>query len=110
MHLDILPGILRIVLAIARKYKITGIRLPLDPVLGWNGCGGMFGFFKRTMLTSFAVIQARKITAANRFYPDRFNGVAESGRLGEGRSWEASGDSISAFRKGGAIPVIETAL
>jgi len=83
MHLHLLPGILQTVLVIGRKHKIRGIRLPREEMFRWNGLGGVFGFFKRTILTSLSLLQVRRVAAADLFCPDRFSGIAESGRLTE---------------------------
>lgn len=77
MHLHLVPGLTETFLAVAKKFGIKRIRLPLS-----EGRNASFrGLLKRMPLTYLGRLHAPKIAAEGILYPDRFCGLAESGAL-----------------------------
>jgi len=85
MHLHLLPGILRIVITLAWKYRIRGLRLVREAVGDWHSFASTSGFIKPALLTLLSRLQARKIVTAGLIAPDHFSGVTHSGELTEDR-------------------------
>lgn len=83
MHLHLLPGILRIVLALRQRYRISGIRLAREGGFGWSRLDSAPGRIKRLLLTSLSRLQAWRIAPADLVCPDHFSGTGQSGRLTE---------------------------
>ena len=85
-HLHVLPGIIDIVLELAKAFDIPALRLPAEPVFFIGGAG-----FKpvrmatRGGLTMFAALARRKVRAAGLLAPDNFFGMLAGGSLGEER-------------------------
>jgi hopanoid biosynthesis associated protein HpnK len=83
MHLHLLPGIFPLVVALAKRYQIRGIRLPRE----WTGNGlpavPIPTLLKRVILSSLAAIHRRRVSSTDLVCPDRFRGITESGRLTE---------------------------
>jgi hopanoid biosynthesis associated protein HpnK len=83
MHIHLLPGILQVVLAVARRYRIRWIRLTAARPFQGSNLGALVGMWKQLVLAALSLLQARTVAGAGLLYPDRFAGLAESGRLTE---------------------------
>ncbi|MBP2635103.1 MAG: chbG [Firmicutes bacterium] len=83
-HMHVVPGILEVVLGIAKEFKIRAMRIPAEPVLfrgGFKaGVGRIIGRSGLTMLSSLARAKARKNGLV---VPDRFYGMLAGGSMDE---------------------------
>ena len=95
MHLHLLPGIFQTVVAVGKKHRIKGIRLPREKFL-WRGRGYLAGSVKQAVLDGLTLLQARYASSAGLFSPDRLCGIAESGQMTE----EALLRTIASLRSG----------
>ena len=75
-HLHVLPGIIEIVIKLAKQFGIPWIRSPLDTLIPSPGFGNRALYF-------FARRARRKIIASGLYTGDFFLGTAYSGRLTE---------------------------
>lgn len=83
MHLHMLPGIFRVVLALAKQYQIRAIRLPGEAILSHGKVSEARGLWKRAVLAWLTSVQRRHVARTDLLTPDRFCGLAVSGSLGE---------------------------
>ncbi|MBP2651148.1 MAG: YdjC family protein [Firmicutes bacterium] len=83
-HLHVLPGIIDIVLSLAREFSIKAIRIPAEPFLFTGGypfsAGRMIG---RSGLSVFALLARRKARRQGIRVPDHFFGMLAGGHLEE---------------------------
>ena len=82
MHLHLLPGIFQTVVAVGKKHRIKGIRLPREKFL-WRGRGYLAGSVKQAVLGGLTLLQARYANSAGLCSSDRLCGIAESGQMTE---------------------------
>jgi chitin disaccharide deacetylase len=83
MHLHLLPGIFPIAVALARRYRIRGIRLPRERMRHNAHPRLSTAQLKRAILTSLAVLYRPHAVKAELVCPDRFRGIMTSGHLSE---------------------------
>lgn len=83
-HMHIVPGIFKVVLNIAREFKIRAMRIPAEPLLfsgGFKaGAGRIIGRSGLSMLSSLARVKARINGLA---VPDSFYGMLAGGSMDE---------------------------
>jgi predicted glycoside hydrolase/deacetylase ChbG (UPF0249 family) len=83
MHIHLLPGIFQVVLAVARRYRIRWIRLPKAYALEASDLGAVAVSGKQLVLTALSHFHKWRVARSGILSPDRFAGLAESGRLTE---------------------------
>jgi chitin disaccharide deacetylase len=83
MHLHLIPGIFSIAVALARHYRIRGIRLPRESLRHQSLFPPSGARLKRAILTSLAVMYRPHVVKAELVSPDRFRGIMASGHLTE---------------------------
>jgi predicted glycoside hydrolase/deacetylase ChbG (UPF0249 family) len=81
MHLHLLLGIFRRVLAITKRYRIPSIRLTREGFANWNAWPGVVPVVKRAVLTPLSTVQTRQMSAAGFRCPEHFRGLAANGRM-----------------------------
>lgn len=81
-HLHVLPGVIRMVLSLAKKYGFTKMRLPAEPFLFTGGYPTSAGrYMAKCGLTSCARIVKGAIRRAGIMTPDSFFGMLAGGHL-----------------------------
>ena len=81
-HLHVLPGVIRTVLSLAKKYGFTKMRLPAEPFLFTGGYPTSAGrYVAKCGLTSCARLAKSKICRAGISTPDHFFGMLAGGHL-----------------------------
>lgn len=81
-HLHVFPGIVDIVLDIARKFEINAIRIPDEPYLFLHQ-GAMARTLARDGLTFLARIARKKARKCGMMVPDHFFGMLSGGNMSE---------------------------
>ncbi len=81
-HLHVLPGVIRTVLSLAKKYGFTKMRLPAEPFLFTGGYPTSVGrYVAKCGLTSCARMAKSAIRHAGIVTPDSFFGMLAGGHL-----------------------------
>ena len=81
-HLHVLPGVIRTVLSLAKKFGFTEMRLPAEPFLFTGGYPTSVGrYMAKCGLTSCARIVKGAIRRAGIMTPDSFFGMLAGGHL-----------------------------
>ncbi len=83
MHLHLLPGIFTIVLALAKRHRITGIRVPNERLPGWDDIPRILNGVKLVSLAVLSSSQRQRVKRAGLSCSDGFAGLAQSGGLTE---------------------------
>ena len=83
-HMHVVPGIIDIVLDIARQYSIPAMRIPAEPLLFWGGFSATAGRdIGRTGLSILAEMARQKARRAGLFVPGHFYGMLAGGSMDE---------------------------
>lgn len=77
-HLHVMPGVFPIVVEIAREFGIRAVRFPVGPSTGGMG---PVSALEKFFLESLAGNQRKRIATSGIVRPDRFYGLAQTGRL-----------------------------
>ena len=81
-HLHVLPGVVKVVLSLAKKYGFTKMRLPAEPFLFTGGYPTSAGrYMAKCGLTSCARMAKSAIRSAGIVTPDSFFGMLAGGHL-----------------------------
>ncbi len=81
-HLHVLPGVVKVVLSLAKKYGFTKMRLPAEPYLFTGGYPTSAGrYVAKCGLTSCARMAKSAIRSAGIVTPDSFFGMLAGGHL-----------------------------
>ena len=81
-HLHVLPGVVKVILALAKKYGFTKMRLPAEPFLFTGGYPTSAGrYAAKCSLTSCARMAKNAIRNAGIVTPDSFFGMLAGGHL-----------------------------
>ncbi len=81
-HLHVLPGVVKVVLSLAKKYGFTKMRLPAEPYLFTGGYPTSAGrYVAKCGLTSCARMAKSAIRRAGIVTPDSFFGMLAGGHL-----------------------------
>ena len=81
-HLHVLPGVVKVILALAKKYGFTKMRLPAEPFLFTGGYPTSAGrYAAKCGLTSCARMAKNAIRNAGIVTPDSFFGMLAGGHL-----------------------------
>lgn len=83
-HMHVVPGIFKVVLNIAKEFKIRAMRIPAEPLLFRGGCkagaGRMIGRSGLSILASLARVKAR---SHGLVVPEHFYGMLAGGSMDE---------------------------
>ena len=80
-HAHVYPGVVDVVVDLAREYGIAACRIPLEPI-GFLGREFNFGsYFKKLIVAAFSLYARPKFRAAGISSPEGFYGMMYGGRL-----------------------------
>lgn len=83
-HLHVVPGIVEIVLDLAKKFDIRAVRIPAEPLLFFGGYRPSAGrWVGRTGLSILAGLARTKAKAADIAAPEQFYGMLAGGSMDE---------------------------
>ncbi|BBB93299.1 MAG TPA: ChbG/HpnK family deacetylase [Methylomusa anaerophila] len=83
-HMHVVPGIIEVVIDIAKEFNIPAIRIPAEPVWFFGGYKSSAGrIIGRTGLSFLSLLARRKVRKAGIISPDYFFGMLAGGKMEE---------------------------